>query len=431
MTHIMKKIFRQLVFPIIMLFSNKVTLGQQVLTLDQCLRLALERNNNLKAAQENINAANANKIQQDAGGKPVIDLTVAGFYFGNPLNAAVPEYGAGPVVSLKQPIYAGGKIRLGKASASKGLEIQKEQKSLTTAEVLYNTETAYWGVVLAGEQIRLAEQISKQLDVLYTDLDNQYKAGIIYKNDVLRVKVQQNQNELRLTQAMDALTLSKQNLAQIAGLPDSNDFTIADSVAGIFSRMQNNTDIQETFVRRPEIQILQKSIESEKITKEILKADLRPSLSMGLDGLAAWGKQGINPSNNSNFIASYFGVLNLNFNLFDGGRNRQKIQEQQYRIAAQEYQLKEKKERIALEVQQAYLLLNQSEKRIALNRLSLEQAVENLRLSFDRLKAGTIVGKDVLDAQTIWQQAYSNIIEAKVEYRINDAALRKALGELK
>lgn len=128
-------------------------------------------------------------------------------------------------------------------------------------------------------------------------------------------------------------------------------------------------------------------------------------------------------------MASYFGLLNLNFNLFDGGRNRQKIQEQQYRIAAQEYQLKERKERIALEVQQAYLLLNQSEKRIALNRLSLEQAVENLRLSFDRLNAGTIVGKDVLDAQTIWQQAYSNIIEAKVEYRINEAYLKKALGE--
>jgi outer membrane protein len=428
---IMKKIFRQFFLPALIIFAGNPTFAQQVLTLDQCLRLALERNNNLKSAQENINAANAYKLQQDAGAKPFIDLTVAGFYFGKPLNAAVPEYGVGPDVSFKQPIYAGGKIRLGKASAGKGLEIRQEQKLLTTAEVLYNTETAYWEVVLAGEQIRLAEQISKQLNVLFTDLDNQYKAGIIYKNDVLRVKVQQNQNELRLTQAMDALTLSKQNLAQITGFPDSNDFNIIDSVSGIFSSVQNNTDIQDTYARRPEIKILQKSIESEKITKEIIKAEMKPSLNLGIDGVAAVGKQGINPSSNSNFIASYFGILNLSIPLFDGGRNRQKIQEQQFHIAAEEYQLKERKERIALEVQQAYLLLNQSEKRIALNRLSLEQAVENLRLSYDRLKAGTIVGKDVLDAQTIWQEAYSNIIEARVEYRINEAALRKATGELK
>jgi outer membrane protein TolC len=311
------------------------------------------------------------------------------------------------------------------------LEIQEEQKVFTTTEVLYNTETAYWEVVLAEEQIRLAEQIKRQLDALYADLNNQYKAGIIYKNDVLRAKVQQNQNELSLTRARDALTFSKQKLAQIAGLPDSDGFTIADSVIGIFNMAQNNWDLEETFTRRSEIKILQKSIESEKIAKEILKADLRPSINLGLDGFAAWGKQGINPSNNSNLIVSYYGVLSLSFPIFDGGRKRQKIKEQQHRIAAEEYQLKERQEQVSLEVQQAYLQLNQSVKHIDLSRLSIEQAEENLRLSYDRLKAGTIAGKDVLDAETIWQQAHSNMIEAKVEYRINEAVLRKVLGELK
>ena len=61
----------------------------------------------------------------------------------------------------------------------------------------------------------------------------------------------------------------------------------------------------------------------------------------------------------------------------------------------------------------------------------VEQAEENLRLSNDRLKAGTITGKDVLDAQTLWQQAYSDIIDAKIQYRINEARYRKAIGVLK
>jgi outer membrane protein len=418
-------------FTIAISFMNKVASGQQVLSLEECRRLAIERNNNLKAAQDNVKAASENKKQQDAGSKPVVDLTVTGFYFGEPLNAVLPEYGAAPVVSVKQVLYSGGRLKLNKASAGKELEIQEEQMILTTTEVLYHTEVAYWEVVSAGEQIRLAEQIKKQLDALYANLDNQYKAGIIYKNDVLHAKVQQYQNELRLTRARDALILTKQNLAQIAGIPDSIDFTIADSVAGIFGTVVNNSDIQETFNNRSEIKILQKSIESEKITKEILKADLRPSLNLGLDGLAAWGKQGINPSNNGNFIAAYYGLLSLNFPIFDGGRRRQKIQEQQYRISAGEFQLKERLEQVYLEVQRAYLQLNQSVKSIEISRLSLEQAEENLRLSYDRLKAGTILGKDVLDAQTIWQDAYSSTIEAKVEYRINQAALRKALGDLR
>jgi outer membrane protein TolC len=94
----------------------------------------------------------------------------------------------------------------------------------------------------------------------------------------------------------------------------------------------------------------------------------------------------------------------------------------------QQHLLQETKEKISLEVQQAYLQLNESAKRVELSGASLEQAEENLRLSNDRLKAGTITGQDVLEAQTIWQQAFSNIIDAKTAYRINEAGLYKALG---
>jgi hypothetical protein len=34
---------------------------------------------------------------------------------------------------------------------------------------------------------------------------------------------------------------------------------------------------------------------------------------------------------------------------------------------------------------------------------------------------GTVIGKDVLEAQVPWQQAYSNTIDAKAEYKINEA----------
>jgi len=55
-------------------------------------------------------------------------------------------------------------------------------------------------------------------------------------------------------------------------------------------------------------------------------------------------------------------------------------------------------------VQQVYLDLNESAKRIELSGASLQQANENLRLSNDRMKAGTITGKDVLEAQSIWHR---------------------------
>ena len=406
--------------------------SRSVLTLEQCKQLAIERNNNLKIARENIKVAQSQKIQADAGGKPTVDGSVSAFYFGKPLNTILPEYGVSPGIQVNQSIYSGGKVKLEKALATKQVEIQEEQQTLTTSDVLLNTVKAYWQVVSAGERIRLAEQSGRQLKALYTDLNNQFTAGITYKNDVLRAKVQQNQNDLNLVRARDALTLAKLNLAQITGLGDSVNFLIADSVTGAFAPQSTDTASQQVAATgRSEIRILQRNIESGQIQKKMLIADSRPSVSLGLNGIGAMGKQGINPGSNSNFLATYYGMLSVNIPIFDWGKRKQKVQQQQYRITAQEYQLKERQELISLEVQQAWLELNQSAKRIELSSASLEQAEENLRLSNDRLKAGTIVGKDVLEAQTLWEQAFSDIIDAKVEYRVNEANYQKALGELK
>lgn len=403
--------------------------AQRILTIEEARQLAVNRNNNLKAAQQKVKAAEAQQAAAVVRDKPALDGSVTGWYLGSPLNKLLPEYGISPMITASQPIYAGGKIRAGKEAAAKSVEIAKEQKVLTTAEVLLATDNAYWLLVSAREKIKLAGQYARQLEALYTELNNAYTAGLTYKNDVLRVKVQQNQNELNLTRAKDAWVLAKLNLTQVTGLGDSVDFVIPDSVFGRFDPETLSRSMDEITAGRPEIKILQKSIEAEKIQEKILKADLKPTIGLSASGLAGFGKQGINLGNPSkNAFASYYGMVQLSIPLLDWGQRKQKIKQQQHTIAAQEYQLQETKEKISLEVQQAYLQLNESAKQVELSGTSLEQAEENLRLSNDRLKAGTITGKDVLEAQTIWQQAYSDIIDARATYRINEAKLYKALG---
>ncbi|SDH05276.1 TolC family protein [Chitinophaga filiformis] len=411
------------------LLASQYTTAQRVLTLEEARKLAVTRNNNLRAAEEKIGAAKAQKAIAGAKDKPTLDGSVTGFYFSSPLNKLLPEYGVSPMVTASQPLYSGGKIKLGKAAADKGLEIAEEQKALTTAEVILATESAYWQVVAAKEKIKLADQYAKQLDGLYRELNNAYTAGLTYKNDLLQVKVQQNDNQLNLIRTNDAWVLARLNLAQITGLGDSTDFVLPDSVLGEFNNGTLHRSMEEIAANRPEIKILQKSLESEKIQEKILKADFRPSVGLSAGGLAGFGKQGINLGNpSSNAFAAYYGMLQISMPILDWGQRKQKIKQQQHNITAQQYQLQETKEKISLEVQQAYLQLNESAKRIELSGASLEQAEENLRLSNDRLKAGTITGQDVLEAQTIWQQANSNIIDAKTAYRISEANLYKILG---
>lgn len=416
-------------FIIVWLLTSSLAVAQRSITLEEVRQLAIHQNNNVKAAEENIRVAEAQKHQADANGKFTIDGVVTGFYFGKPLNTILPEYGVSPGINFNQPIYTGGKNQLGRKVASLTVDIQTERKTLTTSDVLYNTEVTYWQVVSAKEQIKLAEQSHVQLTALVKDINNQYIAGLTYKNDLLRARVQQNQNELSMRQAQDALTLAMLNLAQLTGLGDSIEFVVSDSISGTFDSLQTSDLTVRAQGLRSEIRIQEKTLESARLQERIYKGDLLPSVSLGISGVSAFGKQGINPENDSHSMASYYGLVSVNVPIFGWGKRTEKVKEQQFRIQSQEYLLKESREIISVQVQQSVLQVNQSARRVKLAELSLLQAAENLRLSRDRLQAGTIVGKDVLDAQTIWQQAYSAVIESKVGYRIAEANLRRTLGE--
>lgn len=401
----------------------------QVLTLQDCRQMALNQNKKIKAAQYEIDAAKAAQKGAALNNYPSIDASVMGIYLGKPIGGAmglIPQDMLSATATAQQPIYAGGKIKLGQQLATTSVKIKEEQKALTEDEVKLNTDKAYWQIVQVKEGIKLAAKYKLMQTALLNDLTNQYTAGLIYKNDLLRVEVSLNETELNISKANDGLTLAKLNLAQMIGIAGKTDFDIADSIYGNFNELPVDSAILMA-ENRPEIRTLKKALEINDLQTKLIKADLKPTIGITLGGLSALG-QHINPSNGNDFMISYYGMASVSIPIFDWGKNAQKVKEQKLKTAAQQQQLNETLELISLEVQSDYLQLNQSVKKINLYKLSLEQADENLRLANDRFKAGTVIGKDVLEAQAIWQQAYNNLINAKIEYKVNESVLKKALG---
>jgi len=96
-----------------------------------------------------------------------------------------------------------------------------------------------------------------------------------------------------------------------------------------------------------------------------------------------------------------------------------------------ELKMEEAKELISLQVQQAVFTLNESVKKIEMAEENLKQAEENLKVTNDALEVGTQKTTDVLEAQSMWQNAYSDLIDARMEYRMNLVNLKRVLGNLK
>jgi outer membrane protein TolC len=337
-----------------------------------------------------------------------------GLHVGKPLSSLLPAALVNAGVDVQQPIYVGGKLKLGKEVTGKLVEISKGQKRMTESEVLLAVESAYWQTVQVKEKIKLAEK--------YREID----AGLIYKNDLLRVEVSLNEAELNLSKARDGLALSTLNLAQLIGQPGNTDLVISDTVGGSFQQLQP-AGLGNMADSRPEIEVLKKIIDAEQLQTRLIKADMKPAIGIGVSGIGAAGKH-INFANGNNLMTTYYAAVNLSVPIFDWGKNKKKASEQESKIKASQMQLDETKEMVNLQIQQAYLQLNHSVRKISLSGLSLKQAEENLRLANDRYEAGTIVVKDVQEAQAIWQNAYSSLIDAQVEYKINDAVYRKVTG---
>ncbi|WP_316839067.1 TolC family protein [Pedobacter gandavensis] len=418
-----------MVFLLVLLaFAQLATAQSPQRSLEDFIRIAIEQNKKMKIAQTDIEAAAAANEAAKRNGLPALDASLMGVHVGKPLNALMPAISGSASLNITQPIYTGGKIKLAKNASAKMVDLYLSKKEITEAELVYGVTTAYLQVVMVKEKIVLAHKYKEMLQSLQKDLKNAYTAGLTYKNDLLRVEVSLNEAALNLMKANDGLIMAKLNLAQLVGQPNDTSFDVATIIVPKLLQLPEAT-FHDTSNgnNRAEILTLQKAIELEKIQEKFIQSELKPTIGLAATGLGAAGKK-INFSNGKDHMTTYYGILSIAIPIFDWGKNAKKVKEQQFKIQGRELELEESKEQINLQIQAAFLQLNQSASKIQLSDLSIKQADENLRLANDRYKAGTIVGKEVLEAQLIWQQAYTNTIDAKVEYKINEAYYKRAAG---
>ena len=94
-------------------------------------------------------------------------------------------------------------------------------------------------------------------------------------------------------------------------------------------------------------------------------------------------------------------------------------------------ELDEARDLIELQVNQSMLHVEEANKRLALAQTSIERAEENLRVANVGFQEGVITPTIVMEAQTAWLQARSQLIDAQIDVRLSQVDLQKALGTLK
>jgi outer membrane protein TolC len=121
--------------------------------------------------------------------------------------------------------------------------------------------------------------------------------------------------------------------------------------------------------------------------------------------------------------------LSFNIPIFDGFRTTNRVEEtlhNYYNVRAQE---EDRRQQIALEVEQSYLRVVETQERIRATEAAAGAAKENLDLAHGRYQVGVGSIIEVTDAETLYTDAQTTYIRTIYDYKIADAQLARAMGD--
>ena len=300
---------------------------------------------------------------------------------------------------------------------------------LRTQTTLYNIDQTYWTVVSLREKEKLAISYRDLVKKLNSDIKKMIKEGVATRADGLKVDVKVNEAEMQVTQVENGLSLAKMLLCQLCGLPLDEDISLYDEHKETLHTTYSAENIGDSItISRPELRMLQNTIDISRQNTRLIRAEYLPHIALTGGYLIS------NPNVFNGFQRNFSGVWNIGvliqipvWNWFESSY-KIKASKTTTNIAMMEFN--DAEEKIALQVSQSRFKVKEAYKRLAMANENIKSAEENLRCANLGFSEGVIESTDVMAAQTAWQQAQSQKIDAEVEVKLAQVNLNKALGIL-
>ena len=425
-----------------LVFICTFSFGQEIYTLEKCKVLALQNNTKAQNSQLSLEAAGQTKKEAFTKYFPSISATAMNFRSSDPMMSMELPLGAMlgnpemPPISMgmlekgligaamaTQPIFAGGQILNGNKLARLGVEVAELQKTLTDDEIVSTVEQYYWQILSLEEKMRTIAEAENLLNRVYTDVKNAVEAGVVNRNDLLKVELKQYELESGKLKLANGLRLSKMILAQFVGV-STDGFEIDTILSGnVPSPIEVRADHLSALTQRTEYRLLDKNIAANELLLKMKIGENLPTVAVG----AGWNYMSFDKGGHmamKNDFGMVFGTVSVPITNWWGGSHSIKKQKLQVQIA--ENDKRNAAEMLLIQMQHLWNELEETYTQIQLADRAIASALENLRLNTDYYEAGTGLLTDLLDAQNYLQQARDQHTEAVTSYCVKLAEYKLA-----
>ena len=336
-------------------------------------------------------------------------------------------------VTVTQPVFMGGALVAANKIADINEQMAANSLEMKRQNTLYNIDQMYWQVVSLRHKQTLAESYVELVKKLKGDVQKMIDQGVATKGDGLSVGVRVNEAEMALTQVQDGLALSKMLLCQLIGLDEDEAITLADEESAglgteIAAEPQHAGQADAAFANRPELKVLQNTVDLSRQTTNALKAGNLPTV------LLTGGYMVSNPNTFNGFEKKFGGVWNIGVvvrvPVWNWGDVKYKVRASKGATTMANLELDDAREMISLQVRQSNFKVKEAQKKLTMAQSNVANADENLRMANLAFKEGTASFTTVMEAQTAWNAAQSQLIDAEIGVKLSEVELQKALGTL-
>ncbi len=391
--------------------------------------IIISNNQELKSLSELVNSSNFNLASKISQKYPSLDLQASGFpkYVAgknknsNLSTTKTSQFSANPSLTIRWDLIdplRGPAIKI----ARENYKITKNNYEIKKRDLIKEAKARYHNYQKSYQEI---ENKKFALDLSITSLENaqsKLDSGIGTKFEVLEADAQLSRDKQLLNEKKIEHAINKISLKEILNL--EKDFEIKKNPKLIgFWNFKLNEIITSGLEKNLSLRNidLQKEIKKNQAISYLYANKPNVFISNSFSSVFTKGDAATTSIDSNEYGSSYTNTvsLNISWNLFDGGQNKNSYKSAKSEEKAEEYTYDNFKNILKTNISKAYLNLKLNEEKIISSLKEIASTKESLRLSRLRYDVGISTLKDVLVRQKELSNAKSKNINAIYNYNIS------------
>jgi outer membrane protein len=398
------------------------------LSLEDCLRLAHENNprgfvpanavESADLAREELRAQNLPQLKY----RGTLEYSPSSKHLG--YDPALTNGGQiGSQLVVEQSLYDGGKRGLARRKAELESIRARKEVQLGGLDLVFEVSQAFTEVLRLQDESALKRAGQARLRDYLGLVERMHTGGQAGYTDVLKSRIQVSEAEAAARRTEVELRTARFSLAGLIGKP------IEDEVAAKGALDSASAPASLDTSANAEWDLGRLDLRGAQLDVDASRGEWKPTLAASVDaGLLTSFENLDQPSSDRSPMLGASAGLHLDWPLFAWGLRRIHIRQQQLGAESAKWRWQMQRRALLTDYQKTWLLWSAAgEHRDAL-RSNLSAARDNFMLTKSKYAAGNGLASEVLDAERLWMDTESSLLQAEADLRDLAAKLDRLKG---